>query len=131
MTHVHPVGKLIATADEAINREDFDAVMGFYAESAMLVVRPGLYAVGKAEIRRAFERIALHFEHTLRVQQRGIKVLEVEGTALVLAITRISAEGMDPIDRKATYVFERGGDGRWLCTIDNSYGHALLEGAPD
>jgi ketosteroid isomerase-like protein len=28
--------------------------------------------------------------------------------------------------RRATYVFRKGEDGRWLCAIDNSYGTDLL-----
>jgi hypothetical protein len=29
--------------------------------------------------------------------------------------------------RRATYVFRQESDGRWLCTVDNSYGTALLD----
>lgn len=102
--------------------------MECYAEHAMLVVRPGILAVGKERIRQAFTAIAEHFAHTLVVEQLSMEVLESVNTALVIALTRISAKGMEPVDRKAIYVFERGLDGRWLCTIDNSYGHELLEG---
>lgn len=126
MKHKHPVETLIAAADDAINREDIDAVMEFYAEHAMLVVRPGMHAVGKESIRRALVAIAEHFSHTLVVEQLNMEVLEAGDIALVMALTRISAKGMEAVERKAVYVFERGQDGRWLCTIDNSYGHELL-----
>jgi ketosteroid isomerase-like protein len=29
--------------------------------------------------------------------------------------------------RRATYVFRRGDEGKWLCVIDNSYGTGLLD----
>ena len=128
MEDMHPVKAVIAAADNAINREDIDAVMEFYAAHALLVVRPGMHAVGKEHIRRALMAIAEHFAHTLMVEQLSMEVLESGDTALVVALTRISAKGMEPVDRKAIYVFERDLHGRWLCTIDNSYGHELLEG---
>lgn len=61
--------QLIADADSAINREDFDAVMNFYSDDAVLVVRPGLLARGKMEIRSAFVNIAEYFNHSLAVKQ--------------------------------------------------------------
>ncbi|HPF58935.1 MAG TPA: SgcJ/EcaC family oxidoreductase [Candidatus Competibacteraceae bacterium] len=128
MEEMHPVEAVIAAADDAINREDIDAVMECYAEHAVLVVRPGMHAVGKGQIRQALIAIAEHFAHTLMVEQLTMEVLDSGNTALVVALTRISAKGMEPVDRKAIYVFERGSNGRWLCTIDNSYGHELLEG---
>lgn len=52
--------KTIEAADRAINAEDFDALMDFYAEDATLVVKPGLNVTDKAHIRRAFVAIAEH-----------------------------------------------------------------------
>ena len=37
---------MIAAAADAINREDFEALMDFYTEDATLVVKPGLEARG-------------------------------------------------------------------------------------
>lgn len=54
----HPVELVIEMADAAIVAEDFDALMEFYAEDAMLVVRPGKIARGRSEIRAASEAIA-------------------------------------------------------------------------
>ena len=56
----HPLQQLIAVADRAITVEDFDALMDLYAEDATLVVKPGLNAVGKEQIRKAFEAIATY-----------------------------------------------------------------------
>lgn len=122
----HPLELLIEQADTAINREDFDTLLGIYSDDAVLVVKPDMNAIGKAQIRQAFEAIAAHFQRSLHVRQAGMKVLESGNTALVLARTVISASNLPETERSATYVFEKGQDGRWLCTIDNSYGHALL-----
>jgi len=123
----HPVLQLIRCADEAIIAEDFDTLMELYAEDAMLVVRPGVVARGRGEIRRACERIAKHFDHSLVVRQAGMALLEAGDTALVLANTVISSAETPETVRHATYVFRREPSGRWLCIVDNSYGHAIIE----
>lgn len=122
----HPVELQIERADRAIVAEDFDTLMQIYTDDAILVVRPGLNAVGKSAIREAFEKIAVYFKNGLKVQQQGISVLESGDTALVLAHTVVSAPNMLSTVRKATYVFNRSASGVWLCSIDNSYGHELI-----
>jgi uncharacterized protein (TIGR02246 family) len=127
----HPLQELIQSADRAITAEDFDALMDFYTDDAVLVVKPGLNVVGKAQIRAAFVRIAEYVRHTMRVGQGRIEVLETGDTALV--IMESTLDYVDPdgtavhANRRATYVFRRGVDGRWLCAIDNSYGAELLD----
>jgi len=37
----HPIALLIEKADEAINAEDFDAVVDLHTEDAILIVKPG------------------------------------------------------------------------------------------
>ncbi|MEM9568963.1 MAG: SgcJ/EcaC family oxidoreductase [Cyanobacteria bacterium P01_E01_bin.34] len=123
----HPIELAISKADTAINREDFDTLVDCYTDDAVLVIQPGRNAVGKEQLRQAFEAIAAYFEHTLHAEQAGMKILETGDTALVLAKTLVSAEGHPTMERKATYVFRKSPDGQWLCAIDNSYGHALLE----
>jgi uncharacterized protein (TIGR02246 family) len=123
----HPIEVLIDKADAAINREDFDALLEFYADDAVLVIKPGMHAVGKAQIRKAFEAIADHFGHTLDVKQAGMEILETGDIALVLAKTVVSARGRPLAERKATYVFKKDANDTWVCAIDNSYGHDLLE----
>ena len=125
----HELRQLIEAADRAITAEDFDGLMDFYAEDATLVVKPGLTATGKAEIRKAFVAIAAHFKNALKVRQGRMEVVEGAGTALVLMETLLDIEGQpEPIVRRATYVFRKAADGRWLCAVDNSYGTALLDG---
>jgi hypothetical protein len=74
----HPIALLIEKADEAINQEDFDTVVGFYTDDAVLVVKPGQNVIGKAQIRLAMERIAAHFDRSLDVRQAGLTILETE-----------------------------------------------------
>lgn len=127
---VHPLKTLIEASDRAITAEDFDAVTEFYADDATLVVRPGLNVSGKPAIRRAFAAIAAHFNHSLKVGQGDMVVLEGADTALVLMESTLDAVDKAGADvstvRRATYVFRKGEDGRWLCAIDNSYGTDLL-----
>jgi len=122
----HPIALLIEKADKAINQEDFDTVVDLYTEDAVLVIKPGKTAVGKVQIRNAMEAIAAHFGGTLDVRQAGMMILETGDTALVLARTLVSARNSPAIERKATYVFRKDAD-RWLCAIDNSYGHEVLD----
>jgi len=123
----HPIELLIEKADKAINQEDFGTLINIYAEDAVLVIKPGMNAVGKDQIKNAFEAIAAHFEHSLDVKQAGVEILEAGDTALVLANTLVSAKNSPVIERKATYVFKKDVNNSWVCTIDNSYGHDLLE----
>ncbi|MBD9500492.1 YybH family protein [Pseudomonas sp. BGr12] len=123
---LHPLQALIQAADEAIGREDFDALLGFYTEDALLVVKPGLLARGKAQIRQAFVAIAEHFGHNLRVRQGRLDILETGDTALVVAQTLLDTSH-GKLSRRATYVFRRETDGAWRCAVDNSYGTDLLE----
>lgn len=127
---MHEVEALIHAADDAINREDLDAVLAFYAEDATLVVRPGLNATGKDQIRKAFAAIAEYFNHSLQVTQDRLVVVEGGDTALVLGQAEIRAKdatgGAIFLEREATYVFRRFPDGAWRCVVDNSYGTTLL-----
>ena len=126
----HPINAMIAAADDAINREDFDALMDFYTEDATLVVVPGRAANGKDEIRRAFVALAEHYQHTLMITQGDMIVIEAGDTALVIVQTNVRANlnnGAPTMEtRNANYVFKRGASGKWLCIVDNAYGAALL-----
>lgn len=128
-TNVQELRQLIASADTAINREDFDELMKFYSDDATLVVMPGKDVSGKDSIRKAFVAIAEHFKHSLVVTQGEMVVIEAGDTALVIANTLLKAnEKTDSpfsMDRHATYVFKKLND-EWRCVIDNSYGTELL-----
>ena len=124
----HPIELVIEKADTAIVQEDFDTLIDIYSADAVLVVKPGMNAIGKVQIRKAFEAIATHFNHTLHVEQAGMKILEAGDTALVIAKTVVSASNMPATERSSIYVFKKIANGDWLCQIDNSYGHELLLG---
>ena len=124
--NLHPVVTQIKKADEAIVAEDFDTLLDIYTDDAVLVIDPGRNAVGKSNIRKAFEAIAIYFQNGLQVEQDGLEILEAGDTALVLANTVISAPNYPTTTRKATYVFVKSANGQWLCAIDNSYGHDII-----
>ena len=124
----HPIELVIEKADTAIVHEDFDTLIDIYSADAVLVVKPGMNATGKVQIRKAFEAIAAHFNHTLHVEQARMKLLEARDTALVIAKTLVSASNMPATERSAIYVFKKIANGDWLCQIDNSYGHEFLLG---
>lgn len=124
----HELKLLIQAADKAITAEDFDSLMEFYAEDATLVVKPGMNATGKEQIRKAFVAIAAHFKNQLKVRQGRMSVIEGADTALVIMETLLDTEGQaEPIVRRATYVFRKSEGGRWLCSVDNSYGTSILD----
>lgn len=122
--------KTIKAADRAINTEDFDALMDFYADDATLVVKHGLNVTGKAHIRRAFVAIAEHFNHSIFVSQGRMQVIQGGDTALVIMETLLRTTDTSgitaEITRRATYVFRQVSE-RWLCVVDNSYGTTLLD----
>lgn len=130
MHFTHPE-QAVHEADRLINAGCFDALMDCYTDDAVLVVRPGLNVSGKAQIRRAFDAIAAHFQHRLRVRQDGMQVIQTGDTALVLSRTRLDTdrpgEGPLSLERRATYVFRKDDHGSWRCALDNSYGTELLD----
>ena len=67
-----------------------------------------------------------------RVGGRGeVRVDEGAGSEVVIVGTLMrypdGAGGTVETTRRATYVFRAEADGRWLCTVDNSYGTSLLD----
>ena len=127
----HPIRQVIEACDKAITARDFDLLMTYYAEDAALVVKPGMVATGKDNIRKAFVAISDYFQGQLVVEQGEMQVIEGAGDALVIMETVLhypDGEGVFvTTSRRATYVFRHDADGRWVCTIDNSYGTDLLD----
>lgn len=123
----------IEACDQAISQEDYATLMSYYAEDAVLVVKPGMVVRGKENIRKAFVAIADYFQHRLVVTQGKMEIIEGAGNALVIMETRLdipTAEGgSTQVTRRATYVFQLQND-RWLCSVDNSYGTDLLDPPP-
>lgn len=130
----HPLRHIIEACDKAISEKDYDTLMAYYAEDAALVIKPGMIARGKDNIRKAFIAIADYFQGSLEVEQGEMQVVEGAGNALVVMETRLrypdGQGGTVETTRRATYVFRAESDGRWLCTVDNSYGTSLLDSTP-
>ena len=107
-----------------------NALMEFYTEDAVLVVRPGVEAHGKEAIKAALVKIAAYFQNSIVPTQGKMVMLEGGDTVLVLSQTLLDADNKETseysMDRRATYVF-RLVDGQWKCAIDNSYGTTLLD----
>lgn len=126
----HELKEIIKKCDIAIKQEDFDTLMNYYTEDAILVVKPGMIARGKEEIKKAFIAIAKYFNNTLVPIQGEMMILEAGDTALVISQTLLDADKNDneySMDRRATYVFKKNSQGEWLCAIDNSYGTELID----
>ena len=51
----HELKAIIAACDQAIQEERFDDLMEYYTEEAILVIRPGKIAQGRAAIKKAFK----------------------------------------------------------------------------
>ena len=125
----HELKELIKKCDLAIKQEDFDTLMNYYTDDAILVVKPGMIARGKEEIKNAFIKIAKYFNNSIVPTQGEMHILEAGDTALVISQTLLDADKEEvefSMDRRATYVFKKNEQGEWLCAIDNSYGTELI-----
>jgi uncharacterized protein (TIGR02246 family) len=125
----HELKEFIKKCDLAIKNEDFDTLMTYYTDDAILVVKPGMIARGKEEIKKAFIAIAKYFNNSLVPTQGEMIILETGDTALVISQAILSADKKDSeysMDRKSTFVFKKNSQGEWLCAIDNSYGTDLI-----
>lgn len=124
----HEVREVINKCDLAIKQEDFETLMNYYTDDAILVVKPGTIAKGKEEIKKAFIAIAKYFNNSIVPTQGEMLLLEAGDTVLVISQTLLAANKEDSefsMERRATYVFKKQ-NGQWFCAIDNSYGTDLL-----
>lgn len=126
----HELKALIKKCDIAIKEESFDELMEYYCDDAILVIKPGMLARGKEEIKKAFIAIAKYFNNSIVPTQGEMIILETGDTALVLSQALLAADKKTdseyPMERRATYVFRKDSQGKWLCAIDNSYGTELI-----
>lgn len=124
------IKEIIRKCDLAIKDENFDLLMQYYTEDAILVVKPGTIAQGKEQIKKAFVAIAKYFNNSLVPTQGEMIVLAAGDTALVLSQSLLDANKEDSefaMERRATFVFRK--EEKWLCAIDNSYGTDLISNA--
>jgi len=111
--------------DDAFNRGDLEALLGFYDDHAVMVM-PGRLARGKSELRRAFQGI---MASKPTVKQERTFALEADGVALFISrwtLTCPTPPAAPPRHFVATAVFRKQSSGEWRCFIDNSAGPAVL-----
>ncbi len=58
----HKLKEMIKECDLAIQREDFDRLMDYYTDDAILVVKPGKIAHGKEESQKSIYRYSKIFQ---------------------------------------------------------------------
>ncbi|KZK36746.1 Ketosteroid isomerase-like protein [Lactococcus cremoris] len=123
---------VIDTCDRLIHEEKFDELVSFYTEDATLVIKPGMNAQGREQIKSAFIKIASYFDNSIKPIEGKMIYLVAGDTVLVLAQTFLEASKAATensefsMERRATYVFRKI-DEKWLCAIDNSYGTSLVD----
>ncbi|MFK5005941.1 YybH family protein [Lactococcus formosensis subsp. bovis] len=123
---------VIDTCDKLIHEEKFDELVNFYTEDATLVIKPGMNAQGREQIKAAFIKIASYFDNSIKPIEGKMIYLIAGDTVLVLAQTFLEANKTATensefsMERRATYVFRKI-DEKWLCAIDNSYGTTLVD----
>ena len=123
---------VIDTCDKLIHEEKFDELVNFYTEDSMLVIKPGMNANGREQIKSAFIKIASYFDNSIKPVEGKMIYLVAGDTVLVLAQTFLEAnqtvtdKSEFSMERRATYVFRKI-DEKWLCAIDNSYGTSLVD----
>lgn len=120
--------QVIEEADEAFNRGMVDAVLSYYEDNAVWVVKPGKTIFGKTAFRKEFEEI---FRTQPQVKAEKTHIIECGDIALctikwslagsALGGTSMQAEGV------ASTILRRQKDGQWLIVIDNPWGPAILE----
>ena len=128
----HEIKAIIDTCDQLIHEEEFDELVNFYTKDAVLVIKPGMNANGREQIKSAFIKIASHFDNSIKPIEGKMIYLVAGDTVLVLAQTFLEANqtatdnSKFSMERKATYVFRKI-DENWLCAIDNSYGTSIVD----
>lgn len=114
--------------NQAFNDGDIDAILGFYEESAVIVVtETGRTVRGTSEMRSFFEDVVTANAST---KQFKTYVLEADGIALFLSrwtLTRKEEDGeFSSRYLTATSVLRKQPTGQWKLLIDNSHGPLLL-----
>jgi ketosteroid isomerase-like protein len=113
--------------DKAFNKGNIEFVLDFYEDEAVVVLEPDRVAIGKEQIRQAFEYI-MQFEG--KAKQIKTNIVEAGDIALFISKWTFSGKNLEgiPFTREsiATSVFRKQSDGKWRCIIDNPNGPAIL-----
>ena len=120
--------EVIDQADAAFNRGDAEAVLSYYEDHAVWVVKPGRLVSGKAALRKEFEGM---FRTKPQVIKEDEHVIECGDIALCTIKWRLVGMGSDgsPLATRgcASTILRRQSDGRWHIVIDNPWGPRILD----
>ena len=111
----------------AINAGDLKTAVGLYEPEAVLVVRPGQVARGRAQLHEALAGFVA-LRATLTSEAQGV----IETGDLALYLGRWTLRGTDPAGKpvtlggESTDILRRHGDGSWLVVVDNPWGAQVL-----
>lgn len=111
----------------AINRGDLEGALALYEAGAVLVVQPGQFARGSAQVKQALSAF-IALRPTLRSEAQHL----IEAEDIALYMSRWSLRGSDPDGRdvimggESADILRRQPDGRWLIVADNPWGTKLL-----
>ena len=123
LTPIDTVNELVA----AINGAHLERAVAVYESDAVLVVQPGQFARGSAEIRDALGGF-IALKAVLRSEAQEV----IEAGDIALYIARWSLTGTDPAGNavamagESADVLRRQRDGRWLIVLDNPWGAQIL-----
>lgn len=106
------------------NSGDVDAILGYYVDSAVTVVEPGLALAKSGELREALQGYLTAARPTVTFDYRQVYV--AGDIALAITNWKISEVGPDGEETfqegRAADVLTRGSDGSWKFVIDNRFG---------
>jgi uncharacterized protein (TIGR02246 family) len=107
---------------DAFNRADIEALVGLYAQDAVIVAEPGKEVSGKDGIRAALEGF-LSLKGTIAIETRSVVV--ADDIALTCGRWTLRGTGPDgqPLEMgsDSAEVWQRQPDGTWLTVLDNPW----------
>lgn len=112
----------IDQADAAFNRGFIDAVLSYYEENAVWVVKPGHIVRGKPQLRREFEEILRINPKVSKVNEHVIECGDIALCSIKWRLVGMTVDGT-PVSMEgvASTVLRKQSDGRWQIVIDNPW----------
>jgi ketosteroid isomerase-like protein len=120
--------ELVRTLIDARARGDIATAVACYEKTALVIAAPDQRLSGEAAIKQfTVQAIALPLKFGAR------EIVEGDGIALHYSAWTMSlpngSGGMNELSGRTTDLLRRQPDGRWLISIDNAWGVALLDAA--
>ncbi|MGY2293789.1 YybH family protein [Pseudomonas sp. SDO528_S397] len=120
---------LILNLIDARARHDVDSALACYESSAVVVDQSGKVSTGALVIKAFTEtvmKLPLVFTHRNIVQAHNVAIHYSHWT---ISVSREDGETTE-LTGRTTDVLRKQLDGRWLISIDNPYGTAILDAIP-